>query len=84
MAATTVSFDPIELTRLEEGRIVNPNTANPTYSYYQRDEKLHGFLSQQFPTIANPAPLGLAAFALTTFCLSMCNAGAIVSTLKLL
>jgi len=27
------------------------------------------------PTIANPAPLGLAAFALTTFVLSMFNAG---------
>jgi succinate-acetate transporter protein len=53
--------------------------ANPTYKYFEREEKLHGFLSQQFPTIANPAPLGLAAFALTTFVLSMYNTGAIVS-----
>jgi succinate-acetate transporter protein len=28
-----------------------------------------------FPPVANPAPLGLAAFALTTFVLSMFNAG---------
>lgn len=53
--------------------------ANPTYQYFQTEEKLHGFLSQQFPTIANPAPLGLCAFALTTFVLSMYNMGAIVS-----
>ncbi|MEV0090263.1 acetate uptake transporter [Streptomyces sp. NPDC050738] len=29
------------------------------------------------PPLANPAPLGLAAFALTTFCLSMFNSGVI-------
>jgi GPR1/FUN34/yaaH family len=52
--------------------------ANPTYNYFAKEEKLAGFLSQQFPTIANPAPLGLCAFALTTFVLSMMNAGAIV------
>ena len=56
-----------------------PPVANPTYKYFQTEEKLHGFLSQQFPTIANPAPLGLCAFALTTFVLSMFNTGAIVS-----
>jgi succinate-acetate transporter protein len=55
----------------------NPS-ANPTYDYFQKEENLHGFLSQQFPTIANPAPLGLCAFALTTFVLSMYNTGAIV------
>ena len=53
--------------------------ANPTYRYFEKEEKLHGFLSQQFPTIANPAPLGLCGFALTTFVLSMYNTGAIVS-----
>jgi uncharacterized protein len=53
--------------------------ANPTYRYFEKEEKLHGFLSQQFPTIANPAPLGLCAFALTTFVLSMYNTGALVS-----
>jgi uncharacterized protein len=52
--------------------------ANPTYRYFEKEEKLHGFLSQQFPTIANPAPLGLCAFALTTFVLSMYNTGALV------
>jgi succinate-acetate transporter protein len=29
------------------------------------------------PTVADPAPLGLAAFALTTFVLSAANAGLI-------
>ena len=65
----------------EEG-VSSPNSgnkiiSNPTYKYFQTEEKLHGFLSQQFPTIANPAPLGLSAFALTTFTLSMYNTGAL-------
>eukprot|EP01039_Chlorochromonas_danica_P003752 gene3751-4101_t len=51
---------------------------NPTYAYYKQHEKLHGFLSQQFPTIANPAPMGLCAIALPLFVLSMYNAGAII------
>jgi hypothetical protein len=55
---------------------VDPAVGNPTYAYLEREEKVHGFLSRQFPTIANPAPLGLCAFALTTFILSMYNAGA--------
>lgn len=55
----------------------NPLIANPTYQYHQTEEKLHGFLSQQFPTIANPAPLGLCAFAFTTFVLSLYNTGAL-------
>lgn len=55
----------------------NPLVGNPTFQYPQTEEKLHGFLSQQFPTIANPAPLGLAAFAFTTFTLSLYNSGAI-------
>lgn len=55
----------------EDGRPIT----NPTWEYYTREEKLHGFLSQQFPTTANPAPLGLCGFALTTFVLSMMNAG---------
>ena len=33
----------------------------------------------QSPAIANPGPLGLAAFALTTFVLSMFNAGLVGS-----
>lgn len=51
--------------------------ANPTWEYMEREEKVHGFLSKQFPTLANPAPLGLCGFALTTFILSMFNAGAV-------
>eukprot|EP01033_Poteriospumella_lacustris_P001968 gene1968-1428_t len=59
----------------EDGRPIT----NPTWEYYAREEKLHGFLSQQFPTTANPAPLGLCGFALTTFVLSMMNAGGLRS-----
>lgn len=43
-------------------------------------EQHQGFLSQQFPTLGNPAPLGLCGFALTTFVLSMFNVGADVAT----
>jgi len=50
--------------------------SNPTFEYFEKEEQIRGYLSRQFPTIANPAPLGLCAFALTTFCLSMYNAGA--------
>ena len=50
-----------------------PTNANPTY---EEDDEFKGFLSKQFPTIANPAPLGLSAFALTTWVLSMYNVGA--------
>ena len=50
-----------------------PNNANPNW---EQDEEFKGFLSKQFPTIANPAPLGLSAFALTTWLLSMYNVGA--------
>ena len=53
----------------------NALVTNPTYDYFQKEDKLHGFLSQQFPTTANPAPLGLSAFALTTLVLSLYNAG---------
>lgn len=52
--------------------------ANPTYEYAVKSEHFQGFLSRQFPTIANPAPLGLCAFALTTFVLSLYNAGGLV------
>ena len=52
-----------------------PPNANPTYAD-DEDEEFKGFLSKQFPTIANPAPLGLCAFALTTWVLSMYNVGA--------
>ncbi len=58
----------------ENGAIIT----NPTYDYFEKEEKLNGFLSKQFPTIANPAPLGLCGFALTTFVLSLYNAGGLV------
>ena len=51
--------------------------ANPAWDADADDEEVSkGFLSKQFPTIANPAPLGLCAFALTTWILSMYNVGA--------
>jgi len=56
---------------------VPPNLANPGFNN-EKEDKLHGFLSRQFPTIANPAPLGLCGFALTTFVLSCFNAGIMV------
>jgi hypothetical protein len=50
--------------------------------------RLHGYnllYSHHYPkTMAHPAPLGLCAFALTTFVLSMMNAGAIVGETKFL
>ena len=58
---------------------VYPHNANPGYNA-DDDEEFKGFLSKQFPTIANPAPLGLCAFALTTWVLSMYNVGAWVET----
>eukprot|EP01039_Chlorochromonas_danica_P009316 gene9316-10284_t len=70
----------VQLESLEEGVEKHDTLVqNPTYMYFQHSEKLHGFLSQQFPTIANPAPLGLCGFALTTFVLSMYNTGAIIN-----
>lgn len=68
------NYKSVETT--ETGAIV----ANPTYQYANsiKGEHWQGFLSRQFPTIANPAPLGLCAFALTTFVLSLYNAGGLV------
>lgn len=54
-----------------------PNLSNPTYL---QAEQVAGYLGKQFPTIGNPAPLGLCGFALTTFVLSMFNVGATVNT----
>ena len=83
MSAANQEYAHVEGIELGEGKTAAGGLiTNPTYRYYEKEEKLHGFLSQQFPTTANPAPLGLAAFALTTFVLSMLNAGAIVSKFK--
>lgn len=60
-------------------QIGNSIVTNPTFEYFDKIEKVHGYLSKQFPTTANPAPLGLCAFALTTFVLSMMNAGGLRS-----
>lgn len=77
----------VELGRVQSSELRHVNGTklqpNPTYEYLEREEKVHGFLSKQFPTIANPAPLGLCAFALTTFILSMFNAGAATSKLSI-
>eukprot|EP00981_Chlorochromonas_danica_P011802 scaffold4280_cov169-Ochromonas_danica.AAC.1 len=80
MSATTANH--VVLENLESGKQIDyahPTlNQNPNYIYYQQAEKLHGFLSRQYPTIANPAPLGLCAFGMTTFVISMYNAGAII------
>jgi hypothetical protein len=47
---------------------------------YVRAEQLNGYLSKQFPTIGNPAPLGLFAFSLTAFVWCMHLVGASVNT----
>lgn len=64
--------------RMNNGdKLVPEHLGNPSYIY---QEEVNGFLSKQFPTIGNPAPLGLCGFALTTFVLSMYNVGATVAT----
>jgi hypothetical protein len=40
----------------------------------------HEMATESAASVADPAPLGLAAFALTTFCLSMVNAGLVSKT----
>jgi succinate-acetate transporter protein len=51
--------------------------AASTRERFGRDDATEGSSARSIPTptIANPAPLGLAAFATTTFILSMFNAG---------
>ena len=58
-------------------KVAENAVANPTYQYLQTEEKLHGFLSQQFATTGNSAPLGFCGFALTTFTISIYNTGAL-------
>jgi hypothetical protein len=48
---------------------------NLRWEFFEKEERIYGYLSKQYPTTANPAPLGLCGFALTTFVLSMMNAG---------
>lgn len=63
----------------EESGGVKQLITNPNYEYANSIEKYQGYLSKQFPTTANPAPLGLCGFALTCFVLSCMNAGGLVS-----
>lgn len=72
------SSNPVFKTGPEISKKIAIHQVNHTYEYLNKED-VRGHFSQQFPTIANPAPLGLCAFALTTFVLSMMNAGAIVS-----
>jgi len=68
------------MAQIENGDIeTHIQVSNKTYRYLEEVEGVKGGLSKQFPTIANPAPLGLGGFALTTFVLSMFNAGVIVN-----
>jgi hypothetical protein len=50
------------------------------YNFLNKDdaEIFRKFFAEKFPEAANPGPIGLGGFALTTFVLSMFNAGAIV------
>src|SRR3954454_23584918 len=56
--------------------------AASTRERFGRDDATEGRSAASVPTpaIANPAPLGLAAFATTTFILSVFNAGLVSST----
>jgi len=51
---------------------------NPNFDYANSIEHYQGFLSKQFPTTANPAPLGMNAFALSLLVFSLINAGGLV------
>jgi hypothetical protein len=53
-------------------RVIAPDTNDPTAGRVAISREL---ASEQVRLIADPAPLGLAAFALTTFLLSLANAG---------
>src|SRR3954466_15781873 len=63
MEASTVTRDPAT------GRLKDTDTGRDTATDKRIDPTAGGF------TVADPGPLGLAAFALTTFVLSMFNSG---------
>jgi len=58
----------------DDGRRGAAGTMDPTAG---RTATAREYASESAASIANPAPLGLAAFALTTFMLSLVNAGLI-------
>src|SRR6476660_3447121 len=60
------------IVRVEDASAFTPDTNDPTAGRVAISREL---ASEQVRLIADPAPLGLAAFALTTFLLSMANAG---------
>ena len=57
--------------------VIAPDTNDPTAGRIAISREL---ASEQVRLIADPAPLGLAAFALTTFLLSLANAGFMPAT----
>jgi uncharacterized protein len=62
--------DPVSRAGYAIGSV--PDSNDPTAGYVALTKEL---ASEQVKVIADPAPLGLAAFALTTFLLSLVNAG---------
>ena len=58
--------------RVEDAATFTPDTNDPTAGRVAISREL---ASEQVRLIADPAPLGLGAFALTTFLLSLANAG---------
>ena len=72
---TLLQHDP--LTDAMPDLVILPDTNDPTAGRVAISREL---ASEQVRLIADPAPLGLAAFALTTFLLSMANAGFMPAT----
>ena len=66
----TITKDPVS--RTSPARELLPDISDPTAGSVAISREL---ASEQVRMIADPAPLGLAAFALTTFLLSLVNAG---------
>src|SRR6476660_4047297 len=61
------------IVRVEDASAFTPDTNDPTAGRVAISREM---ASEQVRLIADPAPLGLGAFALTTFLLSLVNAGA--------
>lgn len=69
MAVPDIQFDPLSII----------SAPNKVVDYSKHVEEYQGFLSRRYPSIANPAPLGLCAFGLSCFILSMMNSGGLIS-----
>jgi len=72
---TLLQDDPLNFAMPD--RVIVPDTNDPTAGRVAISREL---ASEQVRLIADPAPLGLAAFALTTFLLSLANAGFMPAT----